>query len=81
MRRASHCSGFSRCGALALGPWASVVVAHRLWSPGLVIVALELSCSLPWGGLPRSEIEPESPVLAGGFLTTEPPGKPEIRCF
>jgi len=70
----------------ALGPRASVVVAHGLWSPGLVIVSLEISCSVPWGrggggGLPRSGIEPESPVLAGGFITTEPPGKPKIRRF
>jgi len=37
-----------------------------------------------WSGLPfpspgdlsDPEIEPTSPVLAGGFFTTEPPGKP-----
>ena len=29
----------------------------------------------PPGDLPNSEIEPESPLLAGGFFTTEPPGK------
>ena len=46
---ASHCGGFSCCGARALGAWASVVVA-----PGL---------------------EPVSPALAGGFLTTAPQGK------
>ena len=28
--RASHCSGFSCCGAWALGEWASVVVARGL---------------------------------------------------
>ena len=28
--------------------------------------------------LPRSGIEPVSPALAGGFLTTVPPGKPLI---
>ena len=27
--RASHCGGFPRCGAQALGAWASVVVVHR----------------------------------------------------
>ena len=34
----------------------------------------------PAGGLPDLGIEPESPaspVLAGGFFTTEPPGKPQ----
>ena len=48
-----------------------------------------------WSGLPFSspgdhpdpEIKPKCPVLAGGFFTTEPPGKPvvvytevEIQC-
>ena len=28
--------------------------------------------------LPGPGIEPLSPALAGGFLTTEPPGKPQI---
>ena len=32
---ASHCSGFSCCGAWVLGAWASVVVAHGLSSCGL----------------------------------------------
>ena len=29
--------------------------------------------------LPGSRMEPVSPALAGGFLTTEPPGKPLLR--
>ena len=37
--RASHCGGFSCCGAGALGARASVVVAH-----GSVVVAHGLSC-------------------------------------
>ena len=28
------------------------------------------------GGLPDPRIEPTSPALAGGFFTTEAPGKP-----
>ena len=32
--QASHCSGFSCCGAWALGTWASVVVARGLSSCG-----------------------------------------------
>ena len=32
--RASHCGGFSRCRAQALGTWASVVVARGLSSCG-----------------------------------------------
>ena len=30
---------------------------------------------LPPGALPDPGIEPMSPALAGGFFTTEPPGK------
>ena len=33
--RASHCGGFSCCGARALGAWDSVVVARGLSSCGL----------------------------------------------
>ena len=50
--------------------WASVVGALRLSSGGT------------WGqllhgmwNLPKPGIEPVSPVLAGGFLSTVPPGK------
>ena len=32
--RASHCGGFSCCGARALGAWASVVAARGLSSCG-----------------------------------------------
>ena len=36
-----------------------------------------------WGGLafPSPGIEPRSPALAGGFFTTEPPGKPPSPPF
>ena len=30
------------------------------------------------GDLPDPGIEPVSPALAGGFFTTEPPGKPSV---
>ena len=36
------------------------------------------TCSPP-GDLPDPEIKPVSPVLAGGFFTTEPPGKPRKK--
>jgi len=41
----------------------------------------------PPGNLPNPGTEPTSPASAGGFFTTEPPGKPylsfgsEIKCF
>ena len=62
--RAFHCSGFSCCGARALGirfsnqRTGSAVVERGLWD------------------LPRPGVEPMSPALAGGFFTTEPPGTP-----
>ena len=40
--QASHCGGFSCCGAQALGAWASVVVACGLISCG----SLALECRL-----------------------------------
>ena len=30
------------------------------------------------GDLPDPGIQPESPALAGGFFTAEPPGKPSV---
>ena len=70
------------CGAQALGAWASVVVARGLSSCG----SRALECRLSSCGarayllrrmwdLPRPGLEPMSPALAGGFLTTAPPGK------
>ena len=81
--RASHCSGFSCCGARAPGTQASVVVACRLSSCGSRAPEHRLSsCGAraqllcgKWD-LPRPELEPVSPALAGRFFTTAPPGKP-----
>ena len=47
-------------------------------------LSMEFSKQDYWGGfpfpspedLPNPGIEPGSPALAGGFFTTEPPGKP-----
>ena len=80
--RASHCGGFSCCGAQALGARASVVVAHGLSSCGSRALERRLSsCGARaqllrglWD-LPGPGLEPVSPALAGGFLTTAPPGK------
>ena len=80
--QASHCGGFSFCGARALGVWASVVVACGLSSCG----SRALECRLGSCGsraqflrgmwdLPRPGLEPVSPALAGRFLTTAPPRK------
>ena len=66
---ASHCGGFSSCEELSLECVGSVVVLHRLSVPA-------------WGILvPRPGIEPMSPALAGGFLTTGPPGMSAFSTF
>ena len=78
----SHCGGFSCCGARALGTQASVVVARGLSSCGSRALEHRLSSSGKWASLlcgmwdlPGLGLEPMSPALAGGFLTTVPPGK------
>ena len=60
-------NGFSGCGAWALGAGSSVVRAHRL------------SCSMACGNLPGPGIEPVSPALAGGFLSSVPPEKSSLE--
>ena len=81
--QASHCGGFSCCGARTLGMKVSVVVAHRLSSCGSRAPECRLSscgtrahllCGM-WES-PRPGLELVSPTLAGGFLTTAPPEKP-----
>ena len=46
--RASHCGGFSCCGARALGMWASVVVACGLSSCGSRALEYRLSSCGAW---------------------------------
>ena len=73
--RASHCGGFSCCGARALGWRASVVVAHGFSSCSLRALEHRLSsCGTRaqllrgmWD-LPGPGIKPVSPALASGFL-------------
>ena len=78
--QASHCRGFS-CfrtqasvvAALGLRTCCSQALEHRLNSGGSQAWLLHRLCNLPSSG-----IEPASPALAGGFFTTEPPGKPQV---
>ena len=71
------------CRARALGTRASAAVARGLSSCGLRALECRLSsCGAraqllhgTWD-LPRPGLKPVSPALAGGFLTTAPPGKP-----
>ena len=55
--------GFSSCGSRAL--------ERRLSNCGARAYLLR-----DMWDLPRPGLEPVSPTLAGGFLTTVPPGKP-----
>ena len=58
-------------------PWT---VAHRA-SLSMGFSRKEYWIRLPFpspGHLPHPGIEPQSPALAGGFFTTEPPGKSYI---
>ena len=64
------------CVQLFVTPWT---VAHQ--AP----LSMEFSQQEYWSGLPfplplpNPGIKPMSPALAGGFFTTEPPGKPSFR--
>ena len=60
----SDAHGLSSCSCWAL--------KHRLKSCSTRASLLRGPRDLPWSG-----IEPVSPALAGGFFTTEPPGKPQ----
>ena len=67
--RASHCGGFSHCGAQALGCAGFRSCDAQAWlPPGM----------WDFQGL---GIKPGSPVLAGGFLITGPPGKAPFHIF
>ena len=72
-------SGFSSQGLLLLQSrgsrcLVSAVMAPGLESSGTAIVERGFSCPGVWN-LPRLGTEPVSPALAGGFFTTEPPGR------
>ena len=84
--QASHCGGFSCCGARALGTRASVVAACSLSSCGLRALEHRLSSCGARAQLfrgtwdpPAPGIEPVCPALAGGLLTAAPPGKSRVR--
>ena len=52
-------------------------MAPGLKSTGSVVVVCRLSRSVAWGWGREGLL----PALAGGFFTTEPPGKPVINIF
>ena len=73
---ASRRSGFSRCGAQTSGSGASAVAALELSSRSSQAQLLRgMSGHLGPG------INPVSLALKSGFLTTGPPGKPQVYLF
>ena len=64
----ARASAAAACGLGSCDAWAP---GHRLNSCG---ARVQLPCSTWY--LPRPRMEPHSPAIAGGFFTTEPPGKP-----
>ena len=58
---------------------------HGSWAAECVDAIVELSrasCPMACGILVlRPGVQPTSPALAGGFLTTEPPWKSEVEIF
>ena len=57
---ASHCGGFSCCGAQALGKRASVIAPLRLQSLGSVALVHGLSCPVVHGIFPDQGSNPRS---------------------
>ena len=77
--RASHCSGSSCCGARAVGCTGSS--AWGMWAQYLQFLGSRAQTQQLWHtGLVAQQHVGSShirdPLLLGGFLTTEPPGKP-----
>ena len=60
---------------------ASLVAEHRLQTRRLSNCGSRAQLLHGMWDLPRPGLEPTSPALAGGFLTTAPPGKPWIYLF
>ena len=60
---------------------ASLVVGHKLQTRRLSSCGSRAQLIRGMWDLPRPELEPMSPALAGRFSTTEPPGKPLCLFF
>ena len=73
------------CCLVAKQLWLTLLQPYGLYSlPGSSVHGILQARLLEWlpfpspGYLPDPGIEPVSPALAGGFFTTEPPGKPKV---
>ena len=87
----SSCArAFSSCGKwgplfiAVRGPLiivASLVAEHKLQTRRLSNCGSRAQLLHGMWDLPGPGLEPVSPALAGGFLTTAPPGKPQGNIF
>ena len=69
-------------GCMAHGIFIISCRILTLWLTDSLVAMLRLSCSAACGiYVPRPGIEPVSPALQGGFLTTGPPGKSLTQPF
>ena len=73
IEEASHCHGLSCCRAQGAVLLALGLLEHRLSTCASKAYFLHVRWDLP-----RPGINPMSLAFAGGFFTTEPPGKPSI---
>ena len=71
-----------------LSSWGSQALRHRLGSRGFQTLRHRLSSRGSWSlaalrhvGSSRTRDRTMSPALAGGFFSTEPPGKPKFDFF
>ena len=78
--RASHCSSFSCRRPRALGTQVSEVGGWQALSTGSVAVGTGLVSPQHVGSSWIRDLT-MSPILAGGFFTTEPAGKPSFLVF
>ena len=59
----------------------SLVAEHRLQTRRLSSCGSRAQLLHVMWDLPRPGFKPVSPALAGGFLTTAPPGKPDLASY
>ena len=73
-----QCVGFSLCWLLCslLEHGLQARGLQQLWRMGFSSCGAQAQLLRGMWDLPRPGLEPVSPALAGGFLTTAPPGKP-----
>ena len=78
-RALSSCGERGPLFSAARGPLtmaASLLAEHRLQTRRLSSCGSRAKLLRGMWDLPRPGLEPVSPALTGGFLTTAPPGKP-----